>query len=100
MEGEKNVAVGIYDKASLLGKLDKTFQTIEEIVWMLNFSAIINWNASERNIEPAFKVNFSIRDRENIGCKFIELNWLYLHTKIKKKIFFKDFANIASYISL
>ena len=37
---------------------------------MLHFSAIINWNASERNIEPVFEVNFSIHDGENIGFKF------------------------------
>ena len=36
---------------------------------MLHFSAI-NWNASDKNIEPTFKVNFPIRDRENIGFKF------------------------------
>ena len=40
---------------------------------MLHFSAIINWNASERNIEPAFKVNFSIRDGEKIGFTFYKI---------------------------
>ena len=37
---------------------------------MLHFSAIINWNASERKTEPAFKVNFFIRYGEEIGFKF------------------------------
>ena len=37
---------------------------------MLHLSAFINWNASERNIEPTFKVNFSIHDGENIAFKF------------------------------
>ena len=35
---------------------------------MLNISAIINWNASERNTESGIKVNF--RDREKIGFRF------------------------------
>ena len=47
---------------------------------MLHFSAIINWNASERNIEPAFKVNFSIRDGESIGFKFYMI--LILQTEL------------------
>ena len=37
---------------------------------MFHFSAIINWNASERNIEPAFTVNFSILDGAKIGFDF------------------------------
>ena len=37
---------------------------------MFHFSAIINWNASERNIEPTFKVNISILDCAKIGFEF------------------------------
>ena len=34
---------------------------------MLHFSAIINWNIPERNIESAFEVIFSIPDKEKLG---------------------------------
>ena len=37
---------------------------------MLHFSAIMNWNASERIIETAFKEKFSIPDREKFGFSF------------------------------
>ena len=37
---------------------------------MLHFSAIINWHASERKIEPAFHVNISIFDGNKIGFRF------------------------------
>ena len=37
---------------------------------MLHFSAIINWNHSERNIEPAFEVKFSFGDGEKTGLSF------------------------------
>ena len=46
----------------------------------MHYFAIINLNVSEKNIEPAFKVNFSIRDGEKIGFKFcmIVIHWTEL----------------------
>ena len=41
--------------------------TLSKINWTLHFSTVLNWNVSERNIEPVFKVNFSTRDGEKIG---------------------------------
>ena len=35
-----------------------------------SYSAIINWNASDRNIDQAFKVIFSIPDAKNLGLSF------------------------------
>ena len=36
----------------------------------MHYSTIINLNVSEKDTEPAFKINFSIRDGEKIVFKF------------------------------
>ena len=66
---------------------------------MLHFSTIISWNASARNIELALILNFSIHNGYKIGFKFYivliyRTESVFFQVKIKKKRFFKDFANI------
>ena len=52
---------------------------------MLHFSAIMNWNASERVIETAFKEKLSIPDREKVGFSFNVRVIPYEITKFEKK---------------
>ena len=86
-------------QARYLIALTKVLVTLYKIIWMLHFSTIISWNASVRNIEPALKLKFSIHNGYKIVFKFYivliyRTESVFFHAKIKKKRFFKNFANI------
>ena len=54
---------------------------------MLHFSPFINWNASERNNELAFKQFFFIPDREKIELTF------YLISNHRTELAFPSYEN-------